>query len=159
MGRDTEKKRRMGRASLKGKYFLYCQWCRRDGHCILRHYQFLGTKSSGQVDRSFCPGHEDLAWHLSGFQQDTKRTTCNGRIYKTDSVYYPLQCECGTAISSLTFSFIFGRFCAKFQPNENGKERLRIAEEIAEKRGIELSEVDLKDLPEPDPNYVAAMMY
>jgi len=50
-------------------------------------------------------------------------------------------------------------FCAKFQPSEKGKERMRMAEKIAKEKGIDISEVDPDDLPPADEKYVAAMMY
>ena len=152
-------RKRNGFQPLKGGYFFYCQWCRFDGHCILRHNQFLGMKSSGKIDKTPYPGHEDVGWHFIAAQRGTKRGMCHGRIYKTDSIYFPLACECGAVIPSLRFSSIFGIFCAKFQPNEKGKERLRIAQEIAKKKGIKLSEIDFDDLPPPDPNYKAVMSY
>jgi hypothetical protein len=118
-------------------------------------------ESGGKVDDSPYTSHEDVSWGISGFQRGLKRGTCTGRIHETGSIYYPLACECGTVLSSLQFSAVLGAgSCAKFQPNEGGKERMKMAEEIAKERGIELSEIDPEELlPEPDPCYRAAMMY
>ena len=143
---------------LKGHYFTYCQWCRRDGRCHLRHYQFLGQKRGKGKDKTPYPGHENLRWHASAFQTGSERGSCTGKILKSESFYYPLMCECGTVISSLTFSALLNpHVCAKFQPNERGKEIRRQAEEIARQKGIDLLEVDPEGILEPDPDYLAAM--
>lgn len=143
---------------LTGHYFPYCQFCSHDGRCELRHNQFLGLPSQGSIDKSVYSGHEDLPFHMTVFQNGTERGTCNGHIQRTGSVYYPLGCECGTVISSLSLSGLFGGgFCQKFSPNEKGNERLRLAKQLAEERGVELSEISADDLPEPDPDYVSEM--
>lgn len=148
------------RKFLKGAYFAYCQWCRWDGHCNLRHYQFLGMKPAEKIDDSPYPGHEDLNWHLSIFQKNSERGMCCGRIYEIESIYCPLQCECGTVISSLTFSANMGTgFCAKFRPNEKGKERMRIADKISKEKNVKISEIDLDELCPSDPDYDAVMTY
>jgi hypothetical protein len=148
----------MEKTFIKGKYFTYCQWCKKDGRCVLRHFQFLGMKSAKKIDRSSYPGHEDLRWHGSAFQKNSSRGMCAGRISETGSIFYPLQCECGTVISSMIFSVLTNTgFCAKFQPNKNGEERLRIAKEIAKKQKIAISKVNPNKLPRPDENYSAAM--
>lgn len=151
--------KKTGRTFLKGAYFPYCQWCRKDGHCILRHYQFLGVEFADHANE-FRFAHEDLSCNMSAFQRNTTRAVCGGRIFETESFYLPLYCECGTVISSLTLSTAMGTgFCAKFQPSEKGKERMRMAEKIAKEKGIDISEVDPDDLPPADEKYVAAMMY
>jgi hypothetical protein len=143
---------------LKGAYFTYCKWCRWDGHCNLRHYQYVGAKSINQIDDSPYPGHEGLSWGCSAFQVNTKRAGCNGRIYKSDSLFYPLACECGTVISSLTFSSLFGiTMCVKFQPNKEGKERFELAKKIARIKKVDISKITSDDLPEFDQDYQAAM--
>ncbi len=148
----------MRKEQIKGGYFVYCQWCRRDTHCRLRHCQFMGAKPAGQIDRTPYPSHEDLSYGLTAFQQKPHRAACNGLICKTGSIFYPLVCQCGTAISSLTLSSALNlNMCAKFQPNEKGKERIKIAQDIAKKRKIDLSDVSPEGLPEADPNYVAIM--
>lgn len=120
----------------------------------------MGVKSGSGIDKTPYPGHEDLSWHMTGFQRGSQRSACTGRIFKTDSIFYPLMCECATAISSLASSSLFGGGgCAKFLPNEKGQERIIIAESIAKEREIELSEVLPEELPPPDPDYEAAMMY
>lgn len=134
----------MERERLLGHYFSCCQFCEHDGNCELRHFELVGLPSAGKIDDTPYPGHEDLSWHLSTFQGNRQRGTCAGRIVKSGSIYFPLVCECGTAIDS---------FCRKLTPNEKGRERLELAKRIAEEKGIEFSEVDPDDLPPPDPNY------
>jgi hypothetical protein len=138
---------------LTGHYFPYCQFCEHDGNCELRHNEFLGLNSQGKVDKSRYPGHEDLTWHFSAFQGNRRRGTCAGRIMKSGSIFIPLVCECGTAISSLTFSYLFGidSFCRKFRPNEKGKQRKKLAEKIAKKKDISIEKIKPEDLPEPEP--------
>ena len=158
-----------------GRYFTYCQWCIHDGSCVLRHNEFLGQPSNEKIDRSPYPGHEDLRWHLSAFQRSSHRANCNGRIHASGSIFVPLVCECGTALSSLTFSSLLNTgMCKKFSPNRKGKRRKRIAAEILARRGITfkkagekirkkdyLKEKELEEVegrcPE-DPLYKAIMM-
>lgn len=119
----------------------------------------MGVKSSGKIDRTSYPGHEDVVWHQTAAQHRNPRASCNGRIYYSTNLFIPLMCECGTAITSLALAPALGGrvFCAKFQPNKKGKERLRIAEKIAKDQGIDISQVSSKDLPRPDPKYQAVM--
>ncbi len=142
---------------ITGHYFTYCQWCQCDGECVLLHNEYLGLPPGGKTDTTPYPGHENLRWHMSGFQGNSPRGMCTGRIRQTDSMFYPLACDCGTAISSLTFSRIFGSgFCGKFDPNEKGKLREQQAKELARKRHQRIDQV-LHLLPPPDENYHAVM--
>lgn len=136
---------------ITGGYFTYCQFCLHDGDCALTHNEFMGQPSAGKIDKTGYPGHEDLSWHFSTFQSG-QRASCFGRIRVTDSLFIPLVCECGTAISS----FIWGQFCAKFEENEKGLERLKLAKEIARKKHIAIEETT-PYLPPLDENYHAAM--
>lgn len=142
-----------------GHYFPYCQFCEYDGSCELRHNEFLGLESQGKVDKSRYPGHEDLSWHFSTFQKHLERGACNGRIRAIDSTFFPLGCECGTAIMSLKFCSIFGTgFCQKFKPNKKGEQRMELAEKIAKEKDISTEEIEPEDLPEPEP-YDSVMLY
>lgn len=144
--------------NLTGHYFPYCQFCEHDGSCELRHNEFLGLNSQGKVDKTGYPGHEDLAWHFSVFQTRSKRGTCSGGIRASGSIYFPLQCECGTVICSLGLASLFGtEFCRKFKPNEKGRRRLKLAEKIAKERGISIEEIGPDDLPEPE--FYDSVMY
>jgi hypothetical protein len=151
--------------SQKGHYFLYCQLCELDGKCVLRHNEFMGVapNAENKVDDTPYRGHEDVRWAISGFQGRTPRSACTGLIRKTDSIYYPLDCECGTALSSLTFSGVFGGGCAKIQIGEKGQKILDEIEEYAklsaEEEGIDVSEVDRMALLREIYPYDAAMMY
>jgi len=80
-----------------------------------------------------------LKWHFSVFQKGTMRSKCTGRILPTDSIFLPLFCECGTAIND--------SMCGKFKPNKKGERRIKLAKEIAEKKGIDVSDVCPEDLP------------
>lgn len=145
---------------LTGHYFTYCQWCKNDGKCVLRHHEFLGLPAGEGTDRTSYSSHEDLSWGFSAFQKGVRRGRCVGRILASGSVYLPLVCECGTAINSLTFATVFNTgLCGKFEPNEKGKERMQIAKEIARRRHLALAKVDPEWLPDPDPNYWAEMEY
>lgn len=144
---------------IKGGYFPYCQFCKHDGNCELKHHEFMGQRSTGKVDTSCYSGHEDLGWHMTAFQSG-QRTSCSGRIRVSDNLYVPLICECGTRISSLTMQQLSGQFCAKFEENEKGLERLELAKEVARKKGIPLEEVtsdDLPEIPEIEEGYQAVM--
>ena len=123
---------------LKGNYFTYCQWCKDDGGCELKHYEFAGGNNNGEVDKTPYHGHEDLTWHFMGLG----RNSCNGRIHQTDSIYYPLACECGQVVSTL-----FSSFCAKFQPNEEG---------LTQRDLVRKGE---QEFPRPNPNYHAAFEF
>lgn len=140
---------------IKGGYFPYCQFCRHDGNCELKHYEFMGQPSTDKVDHSPYPGHEDLGWHMSAFQSGS-RASCSGRIRVSDNLYFPLICECHTAISSLTMQDLSGRICAKFEENEKGLERLELAKRIAQKKHISVEET-FDYLPPIDENYIAVM--
>lgn len=141
------------RRELLGRYFPYCQWCRHDGNCALRHCDFLGVLPGAGVDQTPYPGHENVSWHFSSFQvlgdKMVMRAQCTSRVRETNSIFLPLACECGTAID--------GGFCQKFLANEAGAERLRIAEKLARERGIPTSEVPFGDLPPLDSLYRSAM--
>lgn len=148
----------MEEKKLTGHYFPYCQFCKYDGKCELRHNEFLGLPTQGKVDDSGYSGHENLGWHFSVFQKNNPRGTCNGRILATGSIFIPLYCECGTAVSSLALNALSGKgMCAKFQKNERGKKRLALAKRIAKRKSIPLSEIDPEDLPELNPRYKATM--
>jgi len=146
-------KRKYSRNFIKGAYFSYCQWCRRDGHCILRHYQFMGVRPGKGVDETPYHGHEDLSWHFTRFQHSSSRAACGGRVYGTeDPFYFPLACECGTVIS--------GEFCQKFQPKKEERERAERIQKRAKQLSIsvpELKELEPEHFPVPDPNYQALM--
>ncbi len=139
----------MGQEKILGHYFACCQFCEHDGNCELKHFEFMGLPSAGKVDDTPYPGHEDLGWHFSTFQGRIARGACAGRIMKTDSIFFPLACECGTVVDSP---------CRKLTPNEKGRERLELAEKIAEEKGVELSEITPNDLPELDSNYEAVIL-
>ena len=141
----------MKRNELLGGYFYCCQFCIHDGLCELRHCDFMGAPAGEGVDHSLYPGHENIAWHLSAFQLGSSRSQCTGKIRKNNSIFYPLICECGTAIDSPV--------CQKLTLNDKGKERLILAQEIAKKRGVELSEIksDDEDLPEINPLYISVI--
>ncbi len=143
-GRGNVRSTRRGRMKrdLTGGYFHYCQFCKHDGSCELKHYEFMGVPPGEGVDRSPFHHHEDLRWGFSAFQQNTSRAQCTGRIRATDSIFFPLVCECGTVVDS---------FCRKFVPNGRGKERVALAKQIAAQRGIALSEITPEDLPNPPP--------
>lgn len=134
----------MEREKILGRYFPCCQFCEHDGNCELKHFELMGLPSAGKVDDTPYPGHEDLGWHFGVFQGNRRRGTCAGRIMKSDSIFFPLICECGTVIDS---------FCKKLTPNKKGRKRLKLAKGIAREKGIELSEIDPDDLPPLDPNY------
>ncbi len=136
----------MEQEKILGRYFACCQFCVHDGNCELKHFELMGLPSADKVDDTPYPGHENLGWHLSAFQDNRQRGTCAGRIMKSGSIFIPLICECGTAINS---------FCKKMTPNKKGRKRLELAKRIAEEKGIELSEIDPEDLPPLDPNYEA----
>ena len=146
---------------IKGAYFPYCQWCRWDGDCVLSHYQFLGMKPAEGIDRTPYPGHEDVEWHATGFQRNSHRGMCQGRIMKSGAFFYPLICQCGTAVSSLKFSFALGATpCCKFQFSEGGEKDFRRFEAYVKEweEGIE-EEVDIVDaLRDFNPDYQAVMM-
>lgn len=143
---------------ITGHYFSYCQFCEHDGKCELKHHEYLGRPGSEGVDKTPYRSHEDLAWHMSSAQQNTPRGNCVGRIKATASLYYPLQCECGTVINSLTFGLLFGSdMCAKFEPNELGKERLELAKSIARTKHRALRKLNPAWLPDTDPDYHAEM--
>lgn len=144
---------------LKGHYFPYCQFCRHDGKCELRHHEFLGLPSQGQTDRTSYRSHEDVRWGLSIFQQGTTRGTCSGRIHETGSIFYPLGCECGTVLSSLTLTCLLGSggMCGKFDPNIRGRMRLILAKRIARRKHIAFRNVSPDNLPPLDPEYRAVM--
>ncbi|MFA5052591.1 MAG: hypothetical protein WC565_00820 [Parcubacteria group bacterium] len=152
---------------IEGHYFPYCQWCVNDGHCILRHCEFMGIKpnAEGKVDDTPYRGHENISWHMSGFQMKTRRAACVGKIYETDSIYFPLACECGTVISSLCFGTTFGTgLCAKFQPNRNGKAMFRFVRWIKFMRWLRreeefnlLEELESIDASWVDHNYHSIM--
>jgi hypothetical protein len=149
---------------LKGNYFPYCQICKYDGNCELKHYEFLGIKPKGEVDKTPYKSHEDVAWPLSAFQTGSDRAACTGRINETGSIYYPLACECGTAISSLTFSKVLGAsLCQKFE-FDGGKrvlEKVAVAKELARKRHkawVPILVSDILDNPY-DANYYAVMTH
>ncbi len=144
---------------VNGHYFPYCQFCEHDEKCELKHYEFLGVKSSEEIlDGPF--EHENLSSKMSLFQQETPYATCGGRIGEHDSFFYRLACECGTVISSLTLSNAFGGFlCGKFEPNEKGRERMELTDRIAKEKGIPVGEVSPDDLPELDPDYHAIMTH
>jgi len=125
---------------LKGGYFQLCQFCEHDGQCILLHHEFMGVEPGDGVSKIPYPGHENLKWHFSVFQKGTMRSKCTGRILPTDNIFLPLSCECGTAIND--------SMCEKFKPNEKGKRRIKLTEEVAEKKGIDKSDVCPEDLPE-----------
>jgi len=118
---------------LTGHYFPYCQICKHDGSCELKHYEFLGIKPKGEIDRTAYQGHEDIEWHLTAFQgSDSRgnRGACTGRIHATGSIFYPLACGCGTVISSLTFSTALGAMlCQKYEFDGS-----RVPEKVAEAR-------------------------
>jgi hypothetical protein len=139
--------------AINGAYFPYCQFCVHDGSCALRHCDYLGTPEGSGVDTSPYVSHEDFAWAFSSFQSGTSRARCSGRILQIDSHFLPLQCECGTAINSLSF---FHHFCSQFEPNEAGMRRRRLMHCIAVECGISYEEA-AKALPEPDEDYPAAM--
>ncbi len=142
---------------LTGHYFTYCQWCKNDNNCVLLHHEFLGLPTNGKVDATPYPGHENLRWHMSGFQSDSRRGMCFGRIHATGNIFYPLGCDCGTVISSLTFSGIVNSgYCAKFEPNEKGKLREQQARSLSRKRHQRIDQI-LHLLPPPDENYRAEM--
>ncbi len=136
----------MEQEKILGHYFPCCQFCVHDGNCELKHFELMGLSSAGKVDDTPYPGHENLVWHLSVFQDNRRRGTCAGRIMKSGSIFIPLICECGTAINS---------FCKKFTLNKKGRKRLKLAKGIAKEKRIELSEIDPEDLPPLDPNYEA----
>ncbi len=121
---------------IRGNYFLYCQWCHWDGRCRLKHHRFLGVQPGKGVDHTPYTSHEDVEWHATAFQghkqgRHLQRAMCRGRIYATDSVFYPLACQCGTVISSLTFSSILGGcLCGKFMPSKRGEIEMKRFEEI-----------------------------
>jgi len=119
---------------LLGHYFPYCQWCKFDGQCELKHCEFIGVEPGEGIDNSPYPGHENLAWHGSAFQGKSSRASCTGRISATDNLFYPLGCKCGTMISSLTLSSLFSQMCAKFVPNPKGRMREVIATAIIKTR-------------------------
>lgn len=129
------------RSLINGGYFPYCQWCTHDGSCELRHYEFSGVESKDEVDKSEYPGHEDLRWHYSGFQGQSQRAACNGRIQASGSIFTPLVCECGTAISSLHITVLMGiGFCRKFNPTEAGIKRNELACKMLSDRGESFDE-------------------
>lgn len=141
---------------IRGGYFPYCQFCKHDGICELKHHEFMGQPSAEKVDESPCPGHEDLGWHNTAFQF-TQRANCSGRIGISDNFYTPLICECHTVISSLALQELSGGFCAKFGENEKGLERLKLAKKVARRKHIALEKVTSDDLPDIDENYSAVM--
>ena len=140
----------MHKQELLGGYFTYCQFCVHDGSCALKHYEYLGAPEGSGVDKTPYPGHEHTVWHMVDAQKGFSRSVCTGRIRDTGSVFFPLQCECASVITS-----VFHHGCAKFSPNDNGKERLKIAKKLAEERGIKPGEVPPEDLPPLDPDYYA----
>ncbi len=142
---------------IEGHYFSYCQFCEHDEKCELKHYEYMGVESKGEIDRTHYPGHEVLSWHSTTFQRGHDRAACAGRFGVTDSLFYKLACECGTVIGGLDKPS--GKICAKFESNKRGKERIKLAEKIAEERGIPLEEISAEDLPELDNNYKAILDY
>ncbi len=142
---------------LTGHYFTYCQFCVHDGKCELRHCEFLGLPSAGEKGPGF-HHHEEIVDLLTIFQENTPQGCCNGRIVATDSPFIRLRCECGVAVSSLGLNDIpGGTFCHKFQPNEPGQARQKIAQEIASQRGISLCDVTPEDLPAINDSYHAVL--
>lgn len=152
-----------------GGYFIYCQQCKNDGNCILKHHEYMGVASQGRVDETPYHGHEDLAWHGTAFQRRSSRATCAGRISATNSFFYPLACECGTVVSSLTLS---GAICQKFKPNGKYKMREVLAKALIVVRKQESpqlfydefddiltkeEQIRLDELCPPDKTYQAAM--
>lgn len=133
---------------VKGAYFELCQFCVHDGSCELRHHEFMGVSAGPGIDQSPYPGHEDLTWHFSSFQNGSSRAHCTGRIGRSKAHYLPLGCECGTAVTDIS--------CQKFAANEAGHRRRRLAIQIALQRGLELEKVRSEDLPPPEP-YEAIM--
>lgn len=130
--------------ALTGHYFPYCQFCTHDGRCELRHNELLGLPPGNGVDSTPYPGHENIRWHFSAFQRNSTRGQCTGRIKPSGSFFLPLVCECGTAVDS---------FCQKFSPNEKGKQRTKLAEQIASQKGVSVADLDPEDLPELDRGY------
>ena len=150
------------RRELKGGYFTYCQFCKLDGHCELRHNDFLGLPANEKIRRRFGVNagfeHENLSGAFTAFQANKVIGTCTGRIIKTDSFYIPLICsECETAVSSLTLQHMSGTRCAKFDPNEAYQKCIENMKRVAKKKGITLDEVDSSCYPQPDEAYKAFM--
>ena len=133
-----------GNRYITGHYFTYCQLCKHDGNCELKHYEVLGMRSSGKIDKTPYPGHENLRWHFSFLQTGTIRGMCAGRIIATISPFYPLACACGTVIN--------GSNCQKFEPNEEGLKRKKVAHEILARRGIpesdDITELTMQEMGE-----------
>jgi hypothetical protein len=156
------------RHHILGGYFPYCQFCLHDGNCALRHCDFLGNTSCDGIDDSIpYRGHEDFVWLFSIFQHNSPRGNCSGHISQTNSIFYPLQCSCGTVLNSLSMSSILGNHsCQKFTPNHRGKLRLVIAQEIAARRQANpekdiLTETELDELEQRcplDQGYQSAML-
>lgn len=134
-------RRDMMKRDLTGGYFPCCQFCKHDGSCELKHYEFMGVPPGGGIDRSPFH-HENLSWGFSLFQRNTSRAQCTGRIRATDRLFFPIACECGTVVDS---------FCQKFVPNEKGEERMALARQIAAQKEVALSEITTEDLPTPPP--------
>lgn len=138
-----------------GGYFPYCQWCKYDGNCVLKHHEFMGTPSQGEIDKTPYPGHEDLGWHGTAFHAGRSRSTCVGRIGATRSCFYPLACECGTVVNSLTF----GSFCQKFVPNPKAKMReaiYRALSQLREESSDQLILLEFDDFSrKPDTNVLS----
>ncbi len=139
----------MVRKELLGRYFFSCQWCRFDGRCVLKHHEVLGLPAGPGVDATPHPGHEHIGWAYSAFQENMSRGRCTGRVLATESIFFPLQCECGTVIDSE---------CAKLEPNKQGKRRFRVAMRLKRKNrdGRTLSQETLEELNAicpPDPTY------
>ena len=144
---------------LKGGYFQYCQWCRHDGNCELKHNEFTGMKPDPYQARPTY-SHEDVSQELIAFQEGTPKGGCPGRIVATDNFYMPLACrECQSTIPSISLQVSFYRMCRKFGANEKGVERLELAKKIASEKGIKLEEVTPDLLPPPDPNYKSVMKF
>ncbi len=134
---------------IHGGYFVQCQYCEHDGSCELRHHEFMGISSRGEVNK-FRFNHEDLTLLFSWAQYGKEVSRCSGRVGGTGSIFFPVMCECSASISGS---------CQKFVPNQKGEERQMHAERIAEEKGISLDELDLDDLPPHDPSYHSQESY
>jgi len=151
---------------IRGAYFPYCIWCVHDGRCRLKHHRFMGMNPVKGVDKIPYPGHEGVGWHLSGFQSNNPRGMCMRRICKTNSIFYPLMCSCGSAISSLRFSFTVGAMpCAKFfSGNEKEMDDFETELEKTKKYyenndSVDELEIYLWVFQERYPDYKPSMMY
>ena len=141
----------------KGGYFPYCQWCKYDGDCELKHNEFRGLPPNPSLNTPRF-SHENLAREFVAFQNIEDNGSCTGRIVAEENIYLPLVCgECHCAVPSLAMQGGFYGLCRRFDTNQKGQERMKLARQIAREQGGGVSDIDPELLPPGDPDYRSVM--